>query len=133
MMKRIHHVGIVVGKLEEALDLYVNTLGFRQSDVLIPDKGEKFKSVMVSLDGLTIELIEPMDLQGSMQRFLETRGEGLHHFSIEVEDLRQKIDELAAKGMKFIMKEPERVGETLVTFVHPKATRGVLIELLQKV
>ena len=133
MMKRIHHVGIVVGKLEEALNLYVNTLGFRQSDVLIPEKGEKIKSVMVSLDGLTIELIEPMDPQGSMQRFLETRGEGLHHFSIEVDDIRKELDELGSKGIKFIMKEPERVGETLVTFVHPKSTRGVLIELLQHV
>jgi len=132
-MKRIHHVGIVVRKMEEALNLYVNTLGFKQSDVLIPEKGEKIKSVMVSLDGLTIELIEPMDPQGSMQRFLDTKGEGLHHFSIEVDDIRKELDELGLKGMKFIMKEPERVGETLVTFVHPKSTRGVLIELLQQV
>lgn len=132
MIKRIHHVGIVVGNLEEALNLYVNTLGFEQSDVLIPDKGEKIKSVMVSQDGLTIELIEPVDPRGSMQRFLETKGEGLHHFSIEVDDIRNELDELGSKGMTFIMKEPESVGETLVTFVHPKSTRGVLIELLQQ-
>ena len=132
MIKRIDHVGLVVRDLDEALDLYVNILGFKKSDILIPQKGEKFRTVMVSLDQVTFELIEPMDPQGGIQKFLETRGEGIHHVSLEVDDIREELNTLGAKGIKFLMKEPEQVEGTLVTFVHPKSTRGVLMELLQR-
>ena len=132
MIKRINHVGLVVRNLEEALDLYVNTLGFKKSDILIPEKGEKFRTVMISLNQVTFELIEPMDPQGGIQKFLETRGEGIHHVSLEVDDIWEEINTLGAKGIKFLIKEPEQVEGTLVTFVHPKSTRGVLMELLQR-
>jgi methylmalonyl-CoA epimerase len=132
MIKRIDHVGIVVKNLDEALDLYVNTLGFKASEILIAEKGEKFRTVMVSLGQATLELIEPMDSKGGIQSFLETRGEGIHHVSLEVDDLRGELSRLGAKGIKFLFKEPEQVEGTLVSFVHPKSTRGVLMELLQR-
>jgi methylmalonyl-CoA epimerase len=132
MIKRIDHVGVVVKNLDEALDLYVNTLGFKASEILIAEKGEKFRTVMVSLGQVTLELIEPMDSKGGIQSFLETRGEGIHHISLEVDDLRGELSRLGAKGIKFLFKEPEQVEGTLVTFVHPKSTRGVLMELLQR-
>ncbi len=131
MIKRIHHVGVVVKNLDEALDLYVNNLGFKASKIMIADKGEKFRTVMVSLGEVTLELIEPMDGKGGIQNFLETRGEGIHHISLEVDDIRAELNTLGAKGIKFLFKEPEQVEGTLVTFVHPKSTRGVLMELLQ--
>jgi methylmalonyl-CoA/ethylmalonyl-CoA epimerase len=132
MIKRIDHVGLVVRNLDEALDLYVNIMGFKKSDILIPEKGEKFRTVMVSLDQVTFELIEPMDPQGGIQKFLDTRGEGIHHVSLEVNDIREEINTLGARGIKFLTKEPEQVEGMLVTFVHPKSTRGVLMELLQR-
>jgi len=132
MIKRIDHVGVVVKNLDEALDLYVNTLGFKASEILIAEKGEKFRTVMVSLGQVTLELIEPMDSKGGIRSFLETRGEGIHHVSLEVDDLRGELSRLGAKGIKFLFKEPEQVEGTLVTFVHPKSTRGVLMELLQR-
>jgi methylmalonyl-CoA epimerase len=132
MIKRIDHVGVVVKSLDEALDLYVTTLGFKASEILIAEKGEKFRTVMVSLGQVTLELIEPMDSKGGIRSFLETRGEGIHHVSLEVDDLRGELSRLGAKGIKFLFKEPEQVEGTLVTFVHPKSTRGVLMELLQR-
>ncbi len=132
MIKRIDHVGLVVRNIDEALNLYVNILGFKKSNILISEKGEKFKTVMVSLDQVTFELIEPMDPQGGIQKFLEAKGEGIHHVSLEVDDIRKELNTLGAKGIKFLFKEPEQVEGTLVTFVHPKSTRGVLMELLQR-
>lgn len=131
MIKRIHHVGIVIKNLEEALDLYVNKLGFTASKITIAEKGEKFRTVMVCLGDVTFELIQPIDEKGGIQSFLETRGEGIHHISLEVDDIRAELDTLGAKGIKFLFKEPEQVEGTLVTFVHPKSIRGVLVELLQ--
>jgi methylmalonyl-CoA/ethylmalonyl-CoA epimerase len=132
VVKKIDHVGIVVKNLDEALDLYVNTLGFEASDILVAEKGEKFRTVMISSGQVTFELIEPMGGAGGIQNFLETRGEGIHHVSLEVDDIREEISSLAAKGVRCLMKEPEEVMGTLVTFVHPKSTRGVLVELLQR-
>lgn len=132
MIKRIDHVGVVVKNLDEALHLYVNTLGFKGSEIAVAEKGEKCRSMMLSLGLVTIELIEPMDPEGGLQRFLETRGEGIHHLSLEVDDIREELSTLGTKGIKFLFSEPEHVRGTLVTFVHPKSTRGVLMELLQR-
>lgn len=132
MLKKIDHIGIVVKNLDEALDLYVRSFGFQVSDIQVAEKGEKFRTAMVSFGDVTFELIEPIDDRGGIRNFLETRGEGIHHVSLEVDDIRKEMSSLAAKGLKCLMKEPEEVMGTLVTFVHPKSTRGVLVELLQK-
>jgi lactoylglutathione lyase/methylmalonyl-CoA/ethylmalonyl-CoA epimerase len=132
VIKKIDHIGIVVKNLDESLDFYVNTLGFHASEILIADKAEKFRTVMISLGQVTFELIEPMDGKGGIQNFLDTRGEGIHHVSLEVDDIRKEMDSLSAKGIKFLMKEPEEVMGTLVTFVHPKSTHGVLMEIAQR-
>lgn len=132
MIKRIHHVGVVVRNLDEAIAIYVNNLGFKASKVMIADKGEKFRTVMVSLGDVTLELIEPMDAKGGIRNFLDTRGEGIHHISLEVDDIKEELKMLGAWGIKFLLNEPEQVEGTLVTFVHPKSTCGVLMELLQE-
>lgn len=132
MIKKIHHVGVVVRNLDEAFDLYVNTLGFKASEIMTAEKGEKFRTVMVSLGEVILELIEPMDSKGGIRSFLETRGEGIHHISLEVDDIRAELSTLSDKGIKFLFKEPEQVEGKLVSFVHPESTRGVLMELLQQ-
>jgi methylmalonyl-CoA/ethylmalonyl-CoA epimerase len=132
VIEKIDHVGVVVSNLDEALDLYVNTLGFTKSEIMTAEKGDKFRTVMVSLGQVTLELIEPVDPKGAMQRFLDARGEGIHHISLRVDDIREEVNTLGAKGIKVLSKEPEQVEGDLVTFVHPKSTRGVLMELLQR-
>jgi methylmalonyl-CoA/ethylmalonyl-CoA epimerase len=130
MTRRIDHVGVVVSNLEAALDLYVNRLGFERSASV--EKAGEFKSVMVSLGDITLELIEPVDPLGGLQKFLEEKGEGLHHLSFEVEDIRKEMRSLGSKGVRFISERPEQVEDTLVCFAHPTSTGHVLIELLQK-
>ena len=130
MIKRIHHVGVVVKNIEEALNLFVNNFGFKSSEVLI-SKEDGIKTVMVSLGEATLELMEPIDPQGGVQKFLETRGEGIHHISLEVDDINQGRKALEEKGVQLIDKKPRHFDGVLVTFVHPKSTKGVLFELFQ--
>lgn len=130
MIKKINHVGLVVNNIKEALDLYVNTLGFKSSEILT-SKEDGIKTVMVSLGEATLELMEPIDTQGGVQKFLETRGEGIHHISLEVDDINQERNSLESKGIQLIDKKPRYFEGVLVSFVHPKSMRGVLIELVQ--
>jgi methylmalonyl-CoA/ethylmalonyl-CoA epimerase len=131
MIRRIDHVGLVVRNLDEAIDLYVDTFGFERSTTT--EKAGEFKSVMVTLGEVTLELIASVDPRSGIQKFLETKGEGIHHISLEVDDIRKELESLGSRGIRFIAKEPEQVEETLVSFVHPKSTGHVLIELLQRV
>lgn len=130
MIKKINHVGVVVKSIEEALDLYVNTLGFKQSEILT-SKEDGIKTVMVSLNDVTLELMEPIDPQGGVQKFLETRGEGIHHISLEVDDIYEERNSLESNGVRLIEQKPRYFEEAWVTFVHPRSTRGVLMELIQ--
>lgn len=130
MIKKIDHVGVVVKDIEKALDLYTNILGFKSAGILT-SKEAGVKTVMISLGEVTLELTEPIDPQSGVQKFLDTRGEGIHHISLEVDDINQERDSLEAKGIHLIDKEPRFFEGALVSFVHPKSTRGVLIELLQ--
>jgi methylmalonyl-CoA/ethylmalonyl-CoA epimerase len=132
VIEKIDHVGVVVSNLDEALDLYVNTLGFTKSEIMTAEKGDKFRTVMVSLGQVTIELIEPVDPNGAMKRFLDTRGEGIHHISLGVDDIYNDLRALEDKGIRLLFRQPEEVEGNLVTFVHPKSTRGVLVEVLQR-
>ena len=130
MITKINHVGVVVKNIEGALDLYTNTLGFKPAEILIA-KEAGVKTVMISLGEATLELTEPIDPQSGVQKFLETRGEGIHHISLEVDDINKERDLLESKGIQFIGKGPEYFGGALVSFIHPKSTKGVLIELIQ--
>jgi methylmalonyl-CoA epimerase len=132
MIKKFNHVGVVVKSIEDALELFVNVLGFEASEVLdLKDMG--IKSAMVSLGEVKFELMEPIDLQGGIQKFLEKRGGGLHHVSLEVDDMAREREALTSKGVQLMEKEPLFYNETYISFVHPKSTGGVLMELIQKV
>jgi methylmalonyl-CoA/ethylmalonyl-CoA epimerase len=130
MIKKIHHVGVVVKNIEEALDLYVTTMGFKSSKIMT-SREDGIKTVLVSLGEVTLELMEPIDPQGGVQKFLETRGEGIHHISLEVDNIEQERNWFESKNLQLIDKKPRYFEGALVSFVHPKSTRGVLIELLQ--
>jgi methylmalonyl-CoA epimerase len=131
MITKINHVGVVVKNIEGALDLYTNILGFKPGEVLT-SKEAGIKTVMISLGEVTLELTEPIDPQSGLQKFLEKRGEGIHHISLEVEDINQERTLLESKGIQFADKKPEYVKGAFVSFIHPKSTKGVLIELIQR-
>lgn len=134
MFKRIDHVGVIVNSIEEAATLFSECFGFRKTDTL-PEMApqEDFRSVFLVAGDVTIELIEPTNPNGALANFLQKRGEGLHHISIEVDDIDQKLDSLKAKGVRLINEQAQAVGNSKVAFVHPSATKGILVELTEKV
>jgi methylmalonyl-CoA epimerase len=132
MIKKVDHIAIAVKNLDEALQLYDNLFGVKPSKIeIIPQQGVK-AALLPMGEGGEIELLEPIDPQGGIAKFLENRGEGIHHICLEVEDVDHELTTLANKGVQLIDKQgrPGLAGK--VGFLHPKSTKGVLIELAQK-
>jgi len=133
MIKKVDHVAIVVKSLDEALALYDNLFGAKPSKIeTIPQQG--VKAALLPMDeGGEIELLEPIDPQSGIAKFLEGHGEGIHHIGLEVENVDQELSTLAEKGVQLIDKQGRSGLAGKVGFLHPKSTKGVLIELAQKV
>lgn len=133
MIKKVHHVAVVVKNLDEALGVYDSLFGVKPTKIeTIPQQGVK-AALLPMGDGGEIELLEPIDPQGGVAKFLETRGEGIHHICFQVDDVDKELRTLADKGVQLIDKQgrPGLAGK--IGFIHPKSTKGVLIELAQKV
>lgn len=129
-IKRIDHVAVAVSDLDEALARYERLLGVegRSREVVASQKTEV---ALLPLGESAVELISPKGNEG-LARFLEKRGPGLHHIAIEVEGIEAALAALAALGVPLIDEAP-RIGARghKVAFLHPKATGGVLVELVE--
>ena len=127
-MFQIDHLGIAVKSLAKAKQFY-ETLGMQ----VMPEEtvaDEKVRLVMVPLDGSRIELLEPTEKDSPIGRFLEKRGEGLHHVALQVEDIAGTVERLKAAGTRFISDEIKvGAGGHLYVFIHPSSAGGVLLEL----
>jgi methylmalonyl-CoA/ethylmalonyl-CoA epimerase len=133
MIKRIHHVAIAVNNLDEALELYETLFDTKHSKIeTLQQQGVK-AALLPMAEGGEIELLEPIDPQSGVAKFLESRGEGIHHLCFEVENVDQELCTLADKGVKLIDSQGRLGLAGKVGFIHPKSTKGVLIELAQKV
>ncbi len=131
MFKRIDHVGIVVNSLDETLKTYCDQLGFTLIErITIPE--QLVEAAFLDAHNSTLELIAPTDATSGTARFLQNRGEGTHHVCFEVDDIEAALAELRTQGLRLIDEKPRRGPHGLVAFVHPKATHGTMIELLQK-
>ena len=132
MIKKFDHVGLVVRNTEAVVSLFSNLFGFKITEPrTFPEEG--FRSTLISKEEVTLELIEPIGSEGIIQKFVEKHGGGLHHISIQVDDLEGEIKRLKAQGVKFVNEEPSRVSETSkIVFVHPRSTNGLLIELIHR-
>jgi methylmalonyl-CoA/ethylmalonyl-CoA epimerase len=131
MIKKVDHVGLVVRDTGESLALLSKLFGFE----VIETRAEAeagFKSTLISKSNVAFELIEPVGPEGMIQRFVEKRGGGLHHISIQVDDLAEEMKRLKALGVQFSSEEPAQVSDTKVVFIHPRSTNGLLIELIQR-
>ena len=132
MIKKVDHIAVVVKNLDEALQLYDNLFGVKPSKIeTIPQQGVK-AALLPMGEGSEIELLEPIDPQSGVAKFIESRGEGIHHICLEVDNVDEELGSLANKGVQLIDKQgrPGLAGK--VGFLHPKSTKGVLIELAQK-
>ena len=131
MLKRIDHIGIVVGDLDAALRTYCGPLGFRlRQRMAIPEHGVEV--AFLDAGNGAVELLAPTDPESGTARFLQNRGEGTHHVCFEVEEIDAALAHLRAEGMRLIDETPRRGVHGLVAFVHPKAANGMMIELLQR-
>lgn len=131
MFTRIDHIGIVVESIDASLKTYCDTLGF----ALLERRTVAEHLVEVAfLDAgnSALELLAPLDTTSGTARFLQNRGEGVHHICFAVDDIASTLAELRAQGMRLIDEQPRQGIHGLVAFVHPKATHGAMIELLQK-
>lgn len=124
-------MGVAVSNLDEALKTYKSTLGLEPSYVR-EVKDQKIRVASFKIGGSSIELFEPTDQTSTVAAFLAKRGEGMHHIALAVDDIRAALDAAQKAGASAIDREP-RVGAEgqLIAFLHPKSTRGTLVEFCQ--
>jgi len=126
---RVAHVGIAVNDLQEALGFYQDILGLEPAPETNADGAA---IVAVHVGDLEIEFMRPTAHDGPVAKFLEKRGPGIHHISLEVPDLEHALNECRRFGYRLIDQKPRPgAGGRKVAFVHPKATGGILLELTE--
>jgi methylmalonyl-CoA epimerase len=133
MFAGMDHVGVAVKNLDEAVKVYRDALGFKLEGIHVLTE-RKVKVAFLSSGGETdIELLEPLSDDSTIAKFLETRGEGIHHFAVKVDDVEATLEDLKRKGVTLIDEKPKAGAEgKKIAFVHPKSTHGVLLELVQR-
>lgn len=127
---RIDHLGIAVRSLDAALEFYEGVLGIgagHRETVAT----EKVNVAMLPVGGPRLELLEPTEPESAIGRFIEKRGEGLHHVALLVPDLAAAVDRLKAAGARLINEPRRGAGGHMYVFIHPASTGGVLLELIQ--
>ncbi len=130
MLKQISHLGVAVRDLEQARDFYRSVFGVESSEPII-GAGGTIKVSLVEVGNTVIELLQPVGSEGVMAKFLEKRGEGIHHVCFEVDNVELELESLKAKGIE-ILGKPEPGAEGMCVFLHPKGIHGVLVELVEK-
>jgi len=132
-IKRIDHIGLAVEDLEASLEKWAKILGLKRSEIeSLPHRGVRV-AYLLPEEGPAIELVSPLGEESPVKKFLENRGEGIHHFCFQVEDLRKIMAELKAKGLSFLSDEPVAgAGGSKIAFIHPRIFNGVLIEFKEK-
>lgn len=127
----IEHIGIAVANLDEAIDFYENVFGLKCYNIEeVPE--QKVRTAFFKLGETKIELLESTDPEGPVGKFIEKRGEGIHHLAFAVTDLEEKLTRAQKSGVRLIDTTPRRGAEGLhIAFLHPKSTFGVLTELCE--
>jgi len=130
MLKRIHHVGVVVPNLAAGLKFWQDTLGLSFTKSATIEK-QGVRAALLKVGESEIELLEPINPDGGVAKFLARRGGGLHHVCFETDDVERELDDAKAKGIQLIDQKPRAGLAGMICFLHPKATRGVLVEYAQ--
>ena len=133
MIKKIEHVGIAVKDLNKSNSLFKKLLGeasYKTETV----EAEAVTTSFFKLGNQKIELLQAMTSNSPVSKFLNKRGEGMHHLALHVEDIHKEIQRLEKEGFSFVSKTPTKGADNkMIIFLHPKTTNGVLIELCQEI
>jgi len=131
-MKKIEHLGIAVKDMDQAEDLYEKLLGvgsYKREEVA----SEGVLTSFFEVGPNKIELLQSTKEDGPIAKFIEKKGEGIHHVAFDVADIEAEMERLRKEGFRLLNEEPKRGADNkLICFVHPKSTHGVLVELCQE-
>jgi len=128
----IEHIGIAVKNLKEAVSYYENVLGLKCYAIEEVEE-QKVKTAFFKVGQTKIELLESTEPDGPVGKFIEKRGEGIHHIAFSVNNLPEKLKEIEQKGVQLIDKKPKEGAEGFdIAFLHPKSTFGVLTEFCER-
>jgi methylmalonyl-CoA/ethylmalonyl-CoA epimerase len=129
-IKKINHVAIVVEDIDSALDFWQDVMGLELDHIEdVPSQASKVAFIPVG--DSEVELVQPTDPDSGLGKYLEKRGEGLHHLCLEVKDIEGMLSVLKEKGARLINETPIELPGRKMAFVHPKAANGVLVELYE--
>ncbi len=129
MIKGISHIGIGVKNLEEAKTFFKSAFSLECSET---ESFGELRFCFVPFGNTHVELLESTTPEGVIRKFIDKKGEGIHHLSYEVEDIEAAVAALKARGIEFVTPKPyPNAHQDLVIFMHPKTTKGVLMELIQ--
>ena len=133
LFEGVHHIGIAVKNMDEALEIFQKKLGLKLEKITVVED-QKVKSAMLSSGGETkIELLEPTIQDSPVGRFLEKRGEGIHHIALKVKGIEELLKKLKDEGLNLVNETPRIGVEGIkIAFIHPKSTKNVLIELCEE-
>ena len=132
-MKKIDHIGIAVKNMAESNDLFCRLMGQPHYKVEVVES-EQVATSFFQIGESKIELLEATGPESPIARFIEKRGEGIHHIAFKVDDIRAEIGRLEGEGFIPLNREPKRGADNkLVAFLHPKSSNGVLVELCQSI
>ncbi len=130
MITKINHVGIAVNSIDEAVKLYTEVLGLEVKGIEVVAE-QKVRTAIIPVGESKIELLESTDPDGTIAKYIERRGEGLHHLAFEVSNIDDALATMVNKGIALIDEKPRKgIEDTSIAFLHPKGTR-VLIELVE--
>jgi methylmalonyl-CoA/ethylmalonyl-CoA epimerase len=132
-MLKVEHIGIAVKNLTESNELFTklfNKIHYKVESV----ESEGVNTSFFQMGDTKIELLEATNSESAIAKFIEKKGEGIHHIAYEVADIHQEMKRLENEGFQLINKEPKKGADNkLVCFLHPKSTNGVLVELCQEI
>jgi len=132
MIKKVDHIGIAVKSLEKALPFYMDILKLTFLGIEEVDS-QKVKIAFLQAGETKLELLEPTSGESSIAKFIEKRGEGIHHVALGVESIEERLHEMKEKGIQMIDYQPRPgAGGAQIAFMHPKSAAGVLYELCEK-
>lgn len=131
MYKKVSHIGVAVKDLERAKEIF-RTLGLEVEGEEVVEE-QKVKVAFIPVGETRIELLEATSPDSPVAKFIEKRGEGVHHLALGVENLEAMLEALKAQGVRLVDEKPRKgAHNTLIAFLHPKSTGGLLLELCQE-
>jgi methylmalonyl-CoA/ethylmalonyl-CoA epimerase len=133
MFKKIDHLGIAVKSIDEIKKIYSSIFGVKfEHDEIVSD--QKVKTAMMNVGESRLEFLEAVSEDSPISRFIQKKGEGIHHICFQVENLEEKLTILKSNGVQLIDEKARKgAGGNIIAFIHPKSTGGILVELAESV